>query len=84
MPKIAKFLIMAGVVLCGGAGAAFADCAADLAKLDAALKTPALAADAKTALQDARTKADEFAKKKDDKACNKVISDAMAKAGQKM
>ena len=60
------------------------DCAADIAKLDAALKAPALAADAKTALQDARAKADDFGKKKDDKSCNKVISDAMAKAGQKM
>ncbi len=84
MPGIVKTLAMAGLLVFGASSAAFADCAADIAKLDAALKTPALAASAKAALQDARAKADNLGKKKDDKSCGAVISDAMAKAGQKM
>ena len=83
MSPITRTLIAASFVVFG-AGVAFADCPSDLAKLDAALKAPALAADAKAALQDGRGKADDFAKKKDDKSCSRVIADAMAKAGQKM
>ena len=84
MPNFAKAFTLAGLILFGAGGIAFADCAADIAKLDAALKAPALSASAKTALQDARAKADNFAKTKDDKSCGAVVSDAMAMAGQKM
>ncbi|SDR62240.1 hypothetical protein SAMN05519103_07787 [Rhizobiales bacterium GAS113] len=64
-------------------GTARADCEADMAQLDQAAKGSAFTAKAKTILEDARKKAIEAVKKDDDETCNKVITDAMMRAGVK-
>jgi hypothetical protein len=65
-------------------GAARADREDDMAKLDQAMKTQTLAAEAKAILKDARKKAVEAVKKDDDATCNKLITEAMSRAGVKM
>jgi len=79
-----KTIALAAFASVGFAGAAFADCATDLAKLDSALKGTSLNAQAKGDLEGARAKAADLLKAHDDKACSKVIMDATAKAGVKM
>jgi hypothetical protein len=76
--------IALAVASVGFAGAAFADCSADLAKLDSALKGTSLNPQAKGDLESARAKAAELLKAHDDKGCSKAIVDAIAKAGVKM
>jgi hypothetical protein len=79
-----KTIALAAVASVGFAGAAFADCSADLAKLDSALKGTSLNPQAKGDLESARAKAAELLKAHDDKGCSKAIVDAIAKAGVKM
>jgi hypothetical protein len=79
-----KTVALAAFVSIGFASAAFADCSADMAKLDSALKATSLSAPTKSDLESARSKAADFLKAHDDKACSKAITDAAAKAGVKM
>lgn len=58
-----------------------ADCESDLIQLEQAFKTPTLAAEAKTALDEAKPLAVAALKKDDDAACHKAVLDGMAKAG---
>ena len=73
-----KTIALAAVASVGFAGAAFADCSADLAKLDSALKGTSLNAQAKGDLESARAKAADLLKAHDDKGCSKAIVDAIA------
>lgn len=65
-------------------GAARADCERDLLQLEQAFKAPNLSTVAKTALDDAKTKAVAALKKDDDKTCHNAIADGMTKAGLKL
>ena len=65
-------------------GAARADCESDLLQLEQAFKAPNLSTAAKTALDDAKTKAVAALKKDDDKTCHNAIADGMTKAGLKL
>jgi hypothetical protein len=60
---------------------AFADCEADLLKLEEALAKPDLSADMKTALETAGEQASSALRKDDDDVCNKIVMDALAAAG---
>ena len=79
-----KTIALAAFVSVGLTGAAFADCSADLAKLDTLLKGTTLTAKDKNDLDGVRTKAADLLKAHDDKGCSKLIMDATAKAGVKM
>ena len=68
----------------GAAGAARADCESDLLQLEQAFKTPDMKADAKAALEEAKTKAVAALHKDDDKTCHVAIDEGMAKAGMKL
>jgi hypothetical protein len=61
-----------------------ADCEDDMDKLDKAMKDATLTPEASKALKDAKKVAVEAVKKDDDTTCNKVITDAMKKAGHSM
>jgi hypothetical protein len=65
-------------------GKARADCEADMVKLDQGMKASTLTPEEKAILRDARKKAVEAVKKDDDATCNKVITEAMTRAGLKM
>ena len=65
-------------------GAARADCESDLLQLEQAYKAPNLTADAKAALDDAKTKALAAFKKDDDETCHKAIAEDLTKAGMTM
>jgi hypothetical protein len=83
--KCTKTVALAAFASVGFAGAAFADCTADLAKLDSVLTGTSLNAKAKDDLEGARAKAaDLLNTSHDDNACSKVITDATTKAGVKM
>ena len=82
--KYPKTLLIAAFVGIGFTGVAFADCSADLAKLDTALKGTTLSAKDKGDLDGVRAKAADLLKAHDDKGCSKLIMDATAKAGLKM
>ena len=79
-----KTIALAAIIVIGFTGAAFADCSADLSKLDAALKGTTLATKDKADLDGVRAKAADLLKAHDDKGCSKLIMDATAKAGAKM
>lgn len=82
--KYSKTIALAAFLSVGLADAAFADCSADMAKLDSALKGATLSAQAKGDLDGARAKAADLLKAHDDKAFSKLIMDATVKAGVKM
>ena len=79
--KITLLSATIGVAL---TGAARADCESDLLQLEQAFKTPSLTNVAKTALDDAKTKAVSALKKDDDKTCHNAIAEGMTKAGLKL
>jgi hypothetical protein len=72
---------LASLTMIAVTGIARADCESDLLQLEAAYKTPNLAAPAKTALDDAKTKAVAALKKDDDKSCHTAVADGLTKAG---
>jgi hypothetical protein len=72
--------IIAGAIAIAMNGAARADCESDMVQLEEAYKTPNLTAQAKAALDDAKTKS-VAALKKDDTGCHQAIADSFAKAG---
>jgi len=76
-----KTVMCAAVIGLAATSVARADCETDLLKLEAAYKTPNLAAPAKVALDDAKPIAVAALKKDDDAACHKAIADGMTKAG---
>ena len=79
--KIALLSAMIGVAL---TGIARADCESDLLQLEQAFKAPNLSTVAKTALDDAKTKAVVALKKDDDKTCHNTIAEGKTKAGLKL
>jgi len=79
-----KTIMFAAFVSVCSSGAAFADCAADLTKLDSLLKGTTLTAKSKNDLDAVRLKAADLLKAHDDKGCSTMITDAIAKAGVKM
>ena len=83
-PTILKITFLAAAIAIAATGVARADCESDLLQLEAAYKTPSLSADAKTALDGAKTKAVAALKKDDDKSCNAAIAEGMTKAGMKL
>jgi len=76
-----RLLLLSAAALLAAAGVARADCESDLTQLEQAYKAPNLSADAKQALDGAKTKAVSALKKDDDATCHKVIADGMSKAG---
>jgi hypothetical protein len=60
---------------------AFADCEADLGKLEEALAKPDITPDNKAALEAAGEKAASAMRKDDDETCNKLVMDALALVG---
>lgn len=60
---------------------AHADCEADLGKLEEALAKPDITADNKAALEAAGALASSAMRKDDDETCNKIVMDALGKAG---
>jgi hypothetical protein len=58
-----------------------ADCESDMVQLEEAYKTPGLSAEAKAALDKAKTKSVAAMKKDDDTGCHQAIADSMSKAG---
>ena len=81
---ILKVALLTGCLGLATTGFARADCESDLVKLEAAFKTPSLSAEAKAALDAAKTKAVAALKKDDDKTCHQAIAEGMAKAGLKL
>lgn len=79
--KVALLSVTIGAAL---TGAARADCESDLLQLEQAFKTPNLTSVAKTALDEAKTKAVSALKKDDDKTCHNAIAEGMTKAGLKL
>jgi hypothetical protein len=79
--KIALLSATIGVAL---TGVARADCESDLIQLEQAFKTPNLTTVAKSALDDAKTKAVSALKKDDDKTCHNAIAEGMTMAGLKL
>lgn len=79
--RIALLSATIGVAL---TGAARADCESDLLQLEQAFKAPNLTPVAKTALDDAKTKAVTALKKDDDKSCHSAIAEGMTRAGLKL
>ncbi|MFI5013883.1 MAG: hypothetical protein ACHQAY_16205 [Hyphomicrobiales bacterium] len=78
-----KLIALLAIIGAASVGTARADCEADVAQLDQAMKAPTLTIDAKTILRDAKKKAVEAVKKDDDETCKKVITEAMVRAGVK-
>jgi hypothetical protein len=76
--KSALVAITLGLV---GPTLAYADCEADLLKLEDALAKPDLSADNKAALEAAGEKAATAMRKDDDDVCNKLVMDALALVG---
>ena len=79
--RIAALSLLIGLA---AAGAAKADCEGDLFQLENAYKAPNLSADAKAALDEAKTKALTAMKKDDDEACHKAVKEGLSKAGLPM
>lgn len=79
----AAFAAILALASIGAAGAAKADCESDLVKLENAYKTPALGADARTALDAAKVKAVRALKTDDDKTCHEAVTDGLRQAGVK-
>ena len=71
----------AAVIGIAATSVARADCESDLLQLEAAFKTPNLAAPAKAALDQAKPIAVAAMKKDDDALCHRAIADGMTKAG---
>ena len=78
---IAKLLLLSAAIGIGATTAARADCESDLLQLETAFKATTLTPVAKTALEEAKTKAVAALKKDDDKSCNIAIKTGMTKAG---
>jgi hypothetical protein len=76
-----KIALLAAAIGLAATGLARADCESDLLQLETAFKTPNLSADAKAALDGAKTKAVAALKKDDDKTCHTAIAEALPKAG---
>jgi hypothetical protein len=74
-------LLLSAAAVVTAAGAARADCEADLLQLEQAYKAPNLTAEARKALDGAKTKAVSALRKDDDATCHKAIADGMSKAG---
>ena len=74
-------LLLSAAAVVAAAGAARADCEADLVRLEQAYKAPNLTAEARQALDGAKTKAVSALKKDDDATCHEAIADGMSKAG---
>ena len=81
MTRFLETAALAIVIGLAAATAARADCEADLFQLEKAYKTPNLAADARAALDDAKTKAVAALKKDDDTTCHKAVQEGLQKAG---
>lgn len=78
---VLKIALLAATFGIAATGIARADCESDMIQLEQAYKTPNLAAPAKAALDEAKTKSVEAMKKDDDTGCHKAIADALPKAG---
>jgi len=76
-----KIALCASAIGLAATSVARADCESDLLQLEAAFKTPNLAAPAKAALDGAKPIAVAALKKDDDAACHKAVADGMTKAG---
>ena len=76
-----KIAFLAAAIGFAATGAARADCESDLLQLEAAFKAPNLSADARAALDGAKTKAVAALKKDDDNTCHAAIAEALPKAG---
>ena len=79
--KSIPYAAIIAAALLSVAAAARADCEADMAQLDQALKNPSLSATGKTGLLEAKKKAIAAVKTDDDATCNKVIVAAIKQAG---
>ena len=82
--KLLTLVLLSASIGMAATTIARADCESDMLQLEAAYKTPNLAAPAKAALDEAKPKAVAALKKDDDKACNAAIADGMTKAGLKL
>jgi len=76
-----KIALCAVAIGLAATGVARADCESDLLQLEAAFKTPNLAAPARAALDGAKPIAVAALKKDDDAACHKAVADGLNKAG---
>ena len=81
---VVRIISLAAALAIAVAGSAHADCESDMDQLDHALKAQDLTPEGKAALQAAKKVAVEAVKKDDDATCNKVIAQAMTKAGLKL
>ena len=79
----AAFAAILALASFGAASAARADCESDLVKLEKAYKTPALSADARTALDAAKVKAVRALKTDDDKTCHEAVTEGLRQSGVK-
>lgn len=82
--RLLKIVILSATIGVAATSLARADCESDLLQLEQAFKAPDLSADAKVALDGAKTKAVSALKKDDDATCHKAIAEAMTKAGLTM
>ena len=82
--NLLKVALLSATIGAALTGAARADCESDLLQLEQAFKTPNLTSVAKTALDEAKTKAVSALKKDDDKTCHNAIAEGMTKAGLKL
>jgi hypothetical protein len=76
-----KSALMAIVIFVAAPSLAYADCEADLLKLEDALAKPDLSADNKAALEAAGALAATAMRKDDDDVCNKIVMEALTVAG---
>ena len=79
--NVLKLTLLATAIGLAVTGIARADCESDLIQLEEAFKAPNLSADAKAALEAAKTKAVAALKKDDDATCHKAIDEGLSKAG---
>ena len=79
--RLPRLLLLSAAAVVAAAGAARADCEADLIQLEQAYKAPKLTGEARQALDGAKTKAVSALKKDDDATCHEAIADGMSKAG---
>ena len=81
---VVKIAVLAVGFALAASGVARADCESDLLQLEAAFKAPNLSAEAKAALEAAKTKAVAALKKDDDATCHAAVAEGLTKAGLKV
>lgn len=79
--NLLKLVLLSATIGIAATSIARADCESDLIQLEQAFKAPNLTADAKLALDDAKTKAVSAFKTDDDATCHKIIAQGLTKAG---